>query len=59
MLAGKGAMLLVDTLEACLEEEIRPRQALQSVPEAYRMHMLDITGLPMDNEATNQLFFCY
>ena len=56
MLAGKGAMLLVDTLEACLEEEIRPRQALQGVPEAYRMHMLDITGLPMDNEATNQLF---
>ena len=33
-----------------------PRQALQGVPEAYRMHMLDITGLPMDNEATNQLF---
>ena len=56
MLAGKGAMLLVDTLEACLEEEIRPRQALQGVSEAYRMHMLDITGLPVDNEATNQLF---
>ena len=56
MLEGKGAELLVDTMEAFLEEEVRPRQKLLGVSVPYRTYLIDITCLPMDNEMTKQLF---